>query len=104
MQKLDDFLEGLLKKKGLFNVDPEIKADLIADMKSQLEAQLNRAAVQSLSEEQAKELAELAKQPDFDIQKMTEFMQKSGVDFDKIALETMQKFEELYLGEEAKNV
>ena len=73
-------------------------------MRKQLEAQLNRAAIQSLSEEKAKELAGLVDKSDFTTEKVTDFMQKSGVDFEKIALETMQKFEKLYLGEEVKNV
>ncbi|MBQ6410074.1 hypothetical protein IJI18_02350 [Candidatus Saccharibacteria bacterium] len=101
MQKIDDFLESLLKKKGLSDVDPEIKKDLMADMRNQLEAQLNRAAIQSLSEEKAQELANLIGKPDFTTEKLTEFMQKSGVDFEKIALETLQQFKKLYLGEEA---
>lgn len=104
MQKLDDFLEDLLKKKGLSDVDPEIKKDLIADMRNQLETQLNRAAIQSLSEEKAKEMANLVDKPDFTTEKLTKFMQKSGVNFDQIALETLQQFSDLYLNKEIKNV
>lgn len=100
MQKIDDFIEDLLKKKGLSDVDEEVKKDLINDMKTQLETQLNRACIQALPEEKAKELATLIEKPDFTAQKMTEFVQKSGVDFGQIALETLQKFKSLYLGEE----
>ena len=101
MQKLDEFLEGLLKKKGLSDIDPEIKKEQIADMKNQLETQLNRVAIQSLSEEKAAELAKMVDKPDFTTEKLTKFMQKSGVDFDQIAQKTMQQFKKLYLGEEA---
>lgn len=100
MQKLDEFIEDLLKKKGLSDVDEEIKKDLKADMENQLNRQLNRAAIQALPEEKAAELAKLVEKPDFGTEKMTEFVQKSGVDFNKIALETLQQFKKLYLGEE----
>ncbi|MDO5480477.1 MAG: DUF5663 domain-containing protein [Candidatus Saccharibacteria bacterium] len=101
MQKIDEFIEDLLNKKGLSGVDEEAKKDLITEMKTQLEEQLNRAAVQALPEEKAKELADLVDKPDFTTKEMAKFMQESGVDFNQIALETMQKFAKLYLGEEA---
>lgn len=102
MQNINEFMKGLLDEKGI-SVAPEIEKDLIADMKKQLEDQIKQIAILSLSEEKAKELADLIDKPDFTNEKMTEFMQNSGVDFAKIEKDAKEKFRELYLGEEAKN-
>lgn len=104
MQKINEFIEGLLKEKGIFIDDPETKEETIADMAKTLEDQINRACIEALSEEKAKELADLVDQPDFNEEKMTEFMQNSGVNMEKIATEIMQKFREIYLNGEEQNV
>ena len=90
MQNIDEFIEDLLNKKGISIDDPEIRAGTISDMKEKLEKQIDRACIESLSEENAKELASLIDQPDFNNDKMTEFMLNSGVDMEKITLETME--------------
>ena len=100
MQNIDDFIESLLKDKGITDLEPEVKEDLVADMKKRLEDQIDRAAVQALSEEKAEELSKLIEDPDFTNEKMTEFMQKSGVNLEEVALDTMLKFRGFYLGTE----
>ena len=99
MQNLDEFIENLLNEKGI-EVEPDIKEELKADMKAKLLDQINRAAIQSLSEEKAEELAKLIEQPDFTNEKMTEFIQNSGVNLTEVALDTMLKFRSFYLGVE----
>ena len=100
MQNIDEFIESLLNDKGVTDVDPEIREELKADMKKRLEDQINRAAIETLSEEKAAELAKLIDEPDFTNEKMTEFMQNSGVNLTEVALETMLKFRSFYLGTE----
>ena len=100
MQKIDDFIESLLKDKGIDNVEPEIREELKADMKARLLDQIDRAAVQALPEDKATELAGLIDQPDFTNAKMTEFMQNSGVNLTEVALDTMLKFRSYYLSAE----
>ena len=102
MQKTNEFIEGLLNEKGIVIDDPEIKQQVVAEMAAKLEEETNRALVESLSEEQAKELAAKIDQPDFTEENMTEFMQKSGVDIAKITEDTKNRFREFYLREEAK--
>lgn len=104
MQNIDEFIEDLLDKKGISIDNPEIRAGIVSDMKEKLEKQIDQACIESLSEENAKELASLIDQPDFNNDKMTEFMLNSGVDMEKIALETMEKFRDLYLNGEEQNV
>ena len=97
-QNLDDFLETILKDKGITNLDSETKDQLLSEMKTSLMNQINQAAINKLSEEKAAELATLIDDPDFAAEKMSEFMQKSGVNLSEVALETMLKFRDFYLG------
>ena len=98
MQNIDDFLESLLNDKGITDVDPEIRAELKEDMKTRLMDQINRAAIMELSEEKAAELADLVDDPEFNDEKMANFMQESGVNLTEVALDTMLKFRGFYLG------
>ena len=100
MQNIDDFIEGLLTDKGITDVDPEIKKDLKADMKDRLLNQIDRAAIMQLSEEKAAELATLVDDPEFTKEKMTKFLQNSGVNLAEITSDTMLKFRNFYLGGE----
>ena len=70
-------------------------------MKKRLEDQINRAAIQALSEEKADELAKRLEDPNFTNEDMAKFMQDSGVNLAEVALETMLKFRGFYLGTEA---
>ncbi|MBQ3293449.1 hypothetical protein IJG93_04120 [Candidatus Saccharibacteria bacterium] len=100
MQNIDEFIESLLNDKGI-EVEPDIREDLKADMKKRLEDQINRAAIQALSEEKADELAKRLEDPNFTNEDMAKFMQDSGVNLAEVALETMLKFRGFYLGTEA---
>lgn len=101
MQSIDDFVESILKDKGITDIESEVKAGLIEEMKTRLMDQINKAAVMQLSEEKAAELAEKIKDPEFTDEKLTEFMQNSGVNLTQVALDTMLKFRGFYLGTEA---
>lgn len=103
MQKIDEFIEDLLKEKGISVDDPEIKKELIKEMSEKLETEINRACIQALSEEKAKELADKVDEPSFTTEKMTKFLQDSGVNMEEITVETMQKFREFYLNGEGQN-
>jgi len=98
MQNIDEFLESLLNDKGITDIEPDIREELKADMKTRLLDQINQAAIMELSEEKAKELAELVDDPNFTNEKMTEFMQNSGVNLTEVTLDTMLKFRSFYLG------
>lgn len=98
MQNIDEFIENLLVDKGITGLDPETKTDLINDMRTRLLDQINKAAIMQLSEEKADELNNLIDDPDFTSEKMTEFMVNSGVNLTEVALDTMLKFRNFYLG------
>ncbi len=101
MQSIDEFIEGILNEKGITDLEPDIKAGLIEEMKTVLNDQINRAAVEALSEEKAAELDKLIDSPDFSQEKFQEFMMNSGVNLVQVAADTMLKFRGFYLGSEA---
>lgn len=94
---VDEFLESLLADKGI-DVEPDIKEELINEMRGKLTDEINRAAINALSEEKADELAKLIDDPEFTDEKMAEFMQNSGVDLASVTLDTMLRFRTFYLG------
>jgi uncharacterized protein (UPF0261 family) len=98
MQNIDDFIETLLKEKGITDIDPEIQTEVKEEMKGRLLDQINKAAVMELSEEKAAELAEKVNDPNFTNEQMTEFMQNAGVNLVEVAADTMLKFRSFYLG------
>lgn len=99
-QSVDEFIESLLVDKGITDIEPEIKAELSQEMKTKLLDQINKAAIMQLSEEKAAELASMIDDPNFTNEKMTEFMQASGVNLAEVALETMLQFRNFYLSAE----
>lgn len=100
MQSVDEFIESLLKDKGITEVEPDIKEELKKDMTNRLIDQINKAAIMKLSEEKATELARLMDDPNFTNDDLTKFMQDSGVNLTEVALDTMLKFREFYMGTE----
>lgn len=100
MQSVDEFIESLLEDKGITDIEPDVREELKAEMKTRLLDQINKAAVMQLSEEKAAELATLVDDPNFTNERMTEFMQNSGVNLAEVALETMLQFRNFYLSSE----
>ena len=98
MQSIDDFIESLLKEKGITDVEGDIKEDLKNEMKNELMNQINEAAIYELSEDKAAELTELMNDPNFSNEQMTEFIQQSGVNLTQVTLDTMLKVRNFYLG------
>ena len=100
MENLETFVDQLLDEKQL-QVDEEVRAELKADMMARLLDQIDKAAVNELSEEQAIELANKLDDPNFTDEEFSKFIANSGVDLERVALETMLQFRLLYLGDDA---
>ena len=100
MQSVDEFIESLLVDKGITDIEPDVREELKTEMKTRLLDQINKAAIMQLSEEKAAELAAMVDDPNFTNEKMTEFIQNSGVNLVEVALETMLQFRNFYLSSE----
>lgn len=83
--------------------DPEIRQQLINDLKTRLMAQIDRAMLSALSERQLDELNNLLDKPDLQDSDIQDFYRKAGIDGQQIAFNTMMRFREYYLGSAANN-
>ncbi|MBO4813019.1 hypothetical protein J5491_02615 [Candidatus Saccharibacteria bacterium] len=97
MQSIDEFIEQLLVDKGITNQDPEVKKELVEEMKTRLLDQIDRAAIMQLPDDKVDELTKKLDDPEFTNEKMTEFMQQSGVDLTQVTIDTMVRFRDYYL-------
>lgn len=100
MDKIDEFIEDLLNRKGITDIDPELREALKADMRTRLNDQINRAAIMELSEDKAAELSAHLDDPSFTNEDFGKFMTDSGVDLARVVANTMTLFEKFYLGSE----
>lgn len=100
MQNLDSFMEGLLQASGTAKDMPEdVKKQMKDEMTRTLLNQIDRAAIDQLTEEQAAELSEKVDDPNFTPEMMTKFVEDCGVDYGQVTLDTMVQFRRFYLGE-----
>lgn len=95
MEKIEEFCEKLIREKGL-ELDEEEMKEARRDMAERLLAQIQRAEIDALSEEKAKELAE--KIDEMEPAQIEQFVADSGVDVEEEAITVMMQFRNLFLG------
>lgn len=96
---IDAFLEGLLIEKDLGEMDDDVKKEMLADLKERLYEFINRAILESLPEEKLAEINNMADNNTINSEILTQKVEESGIDTAKIAIEAMEKFREVYLGD-----
>lgn len=92
------FINQILDEKDLPGVDSEVRQQLVADMSERLLDQINRAIVESVPEDKLvafEKIATTAK----DDSELQQFFLENKVDTQKIAINTMVNFKNLYLGQ-----
>ena len=100
MQNLDTFMDGLLEASGTSkDIPAELKQQMKDEMTRTLLNQIDRAAIDQLTEEQAAELSKKVDDPNFTPEMMTKFIEDCGVDYGQVTLDTMVQFRRFYLGE-----
>lgn len=94
---LDQFVEEILTAKGFQGMDDDSKSYLKDDLKTTFKDVLNRAVIEALPDNQMDGFNALlddnSKTPD----DLHQFIIQSGVDVNKVTLDTMIRFRELYL-------
>ncbi|MDO4978945.1 MAG: hypothetical protein Q4E47_02210 [Candidatus Saccharibacteria bacterium] len=96
---VDEFIDSIINEKGYQNLDDDVRQAMKQDMTQRLMDQIDHAAIDSLSEDKAVELADkLETNPDMPEEEITKFMEDAGVDLNAIAMTTMLQFRMLYLG------
>lgn len=101
MNNIEDFIDKLIADRNLPGVTDDVRVELKADLTQRLMNQIDRAAINALSEEQAIELSNKMDDPNFGPDQISAFLVSSGIDLQQVALETMVKFRSFYLGEKA---
>ena len=100
MQNTDQFLETLLQEKGMGDLMPEIKQQVMDELRAELNKQISRAAMMQLDEEKLNELDKLSQGSDFKREQLIEFVQNNGVNMEAVTQDVMAKFRDFYLGNE----
>lgn len=98
MENVEQFVDQLITDKQVSGLTDEVRAELKVDLTQRLVDQIDRAVIDALPEDKAIELASRLDDDDFGDEQVAEFMKNSGVDMQRVSLETMLKFRELYLG------
>jgi len=97
MENVEQFIDQLIDEKDL-NLEDDVREQLKVDMINRLLDQIDQATVNALPEDKAIELADKLDDPEFGDEQVAEFVRNSGVDMEKVTLETMMQFRMLYLG------
>ena len=97
MENVEKFIDQLIDEKGL-GVEGDVRKQLKLDMMERLLDQIDRASINALPEDKAIELADKLDDENFTDEQVADFMNDSGVDLERVALETMLQFRLLYLG------
>ncbi|MFV0485001.1 MAG: hypothetical protein ACK5MU_02100 [Candidatus Saccharimonadales bacterium] len=98
MGNVEQFIDQLITDKGVSGLTDEVRTELRADLTQRLVDQIDRAVINALPEDKAIELSEKLDDDNFGDDQVNDFIRDSGVDVQKISLETMLRFRELYLG------
>ena len=98
MDKVHEFVGNLLVEKGITDIEDDVRQHLIEDMTDLLMQQINNAAIRALPEEKAIELAEKLDNGSIKSEDIAQYMTDNGVNLEEIAVITMVRFRDLYLG------
>lgn len=99
MDNVEQFIDQLLDTRGV-EAEGEVREQLKQDMRQRLLDQIDRAVINALPEDKLEELSAKLDDENFSDDEMFKFVSESGVDAQRIALETMLQFRYLYLGED----
>lgn len=99
MGQVVQFVDQIITDKGISGLTDEVRVTLREDLVQRLMTQIDRAVIDALPEEKAIELSQKVDDENFGDEAVQEFVRGSGVDVQRIALETMLTFRDLYLGE-----
>lgn len=97
MNNLGEFIDQLIKDKNVSGLTDEVREVLAEDLTQRLVDQIDRAVIEALPEEKAVELSEKLDDENFGDSEVEAFVASSGVDVQKVALETALRFRDLYL-------
>lgn len=97
-EELDRFVRDMLADKDLPGLsDDEIREQVITDLKEQLLDQIDRAIVEAIPDDKIDDFNSLLDNEDTSDDSLREYIAQSGVDVDRVTIDTMTRFRDLYL-------
>ena len=98
---IDQFLGQILDDKKITIDTPEVRQQLISDLRNHLMNQIDRAMINALNEEQLRQLNDLLDKEGVQDNEIQDFFRQSGINGEQVALNTMMRFRQYYLGNTA---
>jgi hypothetical protein len=95
-QELKKFVDTILKEKNLKGVEQNILDKLSDELTSSLETQINRALVDSLTDQQLNDFEKLVDEQN--TEKLKTYFNDVGVPVQQIVTQVMTRFRTAYLG------
>lgn len=95
---VSDFLGQIVDQRHISGITPEIRARLIKELREQLMDQIDRGMINALTPQQLDQFNLMMVNQATTDQQITEFFNRSGVNSQQIALDTMLRFRQYYLG------
>ncbi len=103
-QTINLFIIGIMDEKGISYGDEPYKSDIFQELKTRLMTELDRSLVAALPDDKLDEFSKIvARDGKIDPDTVAKAVVDAGVDTEKVVGETMAKFREIYLGEDAKS-
>lgn len=93
------FAEGLLIEKGLGEMEPEVKEEMVEDLLERINAFIDRAALESLPAEKLEELDQMIDGNTATEENVAELIKNFGVNTDEMVAKALEKFRDVYLGQ-----
>jgi hypothetical protein len=93
------FIDDILASRDVSGLNQAVIDQMHADLRNELLNQIDRQIIEELSEDQAAAFTELCNKPETTEQDVETFMANSGLNREQIAVHTMVKFREYYLGD-----
>lgn len=99
---MEEFIQKLLKDQGVpEDLDPEVRAQLVAQLTDRATDFVNKRLVEAMSEEAVSRFNSLLDEEPVDAAKIQEFIATNIPDKEKIATGALLEFRVLYLGAKA---
>lgn len=95
---IDDFINELLVAKKFNGLDDAVREQARLDLLSRLSDQIDRAVIDAMSDSQIDTFTEMIDRGASQ-QELQAYIAQSGVDIERVTLETMLRFRSLYTGE-----
>lgn len=95
---ISKFISDLIEAKNFKTLDDDVRQQLEKDLKIRLLNQIDRAVIEKLPENKVDGLNDLLDR-NASQQEIQQYIDMSGVNRQKVTLETMLRFRSLYLGD-----